>query len=247
MVAGLIVGVGLLSWPVIFLPQLTGLPSIHDITTDTANPPAFVELAKFRAKGTVDYPGGRTAKIQSDAYPDLKTLEVDRSADEAYEIVSDALRRQKVKVVREVPPSQSGKGYIEAYDRTLVFGFYDDISVRIDGDAKRAKIDLRSASRYGQHDLGRNAERLRRVLKEVVARLEATVPTASGERVGSLIKRKKTAVPKRNKDLDPKSAIPGKSAPGAQAGAPRGPAQKAQQPARDGGRGRGKRPAQSFE
>lgn len=245
-VSGLIVGVGLLTWPLLFLPQMRALPAIYDVTTDMQNPPKFLELAKVRAKGAVDYPGAKFARQQADAYPDLKTLEVDRSADESYELVSDALRRQKIKMVREVPPGQTGKGYMEGFDRTLVFGFYDDISVRIEGDGKRSRIDLRSASRYGQHDLGRNAERVRRVLKEVVARLEATVPTASGERVGSLLRRKRM-VAKRSKEGDPKTVVPGKAVPGAQSGTQHGPAQKGQPPAKDGGRGRGKRPAQSFE
>ena len=246
-VVGSIVGVGLLVWPLWFLPQLQGLPAIHDVSTDTAQPPQFVALAGDRGKARTEYPK-RSATAQAEAYPDLRSLVVARGAEEAFELTSDALRRMKVRIVREEAPSaQGGKGAIEAVDRTLVFGFYDDIVVRIQGDARTARIDLRSASRYGRHDLGRNAERVRRILKEIVARLEATVPTASGERVGSLVKRKKAAVPKRQKAGDPKSAGQTSQQDGARSGAQHGPGQKAQPPSKDGGRGRGKRQGQSFE
>ena len=227
--------------------------TINDITTNVKNPPQFVALAKVRPKNTVAYPA-RFASLQQEAYPDLKTLTVDRPPEEAFELVTEALRRLKIKIVREDgPTAQNPKGTLEATDRTLVFGFYDDMAIRVEGQgqgmgqgqAKSSIVDIRSASRYGRHDLGRNAERIRAVLKEFVARLEATVPTATGERIGSLIKKKRLL--KRAKDgllksMDPKNA--GAAAP---ADAPRAPQQKAQPPPKDAGRGRGRRQGQSFE
>ena len=44
------------------------------------------------------------------------------------------------------------------------------------GDDEHARIDVRSASRYGRHDLGRNADRVRQILKEIVVRMESVVP-----------------------------------------------------------------------
>lgn len=245
-VAGLAVGGAMLGGPLLLLPQLRGLPAINDISTDTKSPPQFVTLAKARPAGTVAYPGARFASLQQEAYPDIKTLTIDRPVEEVFEIVTDALRRQRIKSVREDPPGpQNPRGSIEATDRTLVFGFYDDMAIRVEGEGGKSRIDLRSASRYGRHDLGRNAERIRAVLKEIVARLEATVPTASGERVGSLLKRKRLL--KRLKDAQSK-AQEAKSANGpAQSDAPHGPQQKAQPPRQDAGRGRGRRQGQSPE
>ena len=71
-------------------------------------------------------------------------------------------------------------GLIEIADRSLIIGFYDDVVLRVAGDAEQARIDVRSASRYGAHDLGRNAERIRMILKEIVVRLESVVPAARG-------------------------------------------------------------------
>lgn len=56
-------------------------------------------------------------------------------------------------------------GIVEAYDRTRVFGFTDDIIFRIKPEGSGSRIDVRSASRYGKGDLGKNAERIRLVIK----------------------------------------------------------------------------------
>ena len=75
------------------------------------------------------------------------------------------------KIIDEQAPEATRSGHIEAVDRTLFFGFTDDIAIRVTGSAKAAKVDIRSSSRFGQHDLGRNAERIRRFMSEVKHRL----------------------------------------------------------------------------
>ena len=57
-------------------------------------------------------------------------------------------------------------------------GFTDDVLVRVRGDDSQAFIDLRSASRYGMHDLGANADRIRAFFTEIKATLE------KGEKTG---------------------------------------------------------------
>jgi uncharacterized protein (DUF1499 family) len=141
---------------------------------------------------------------QAQAYADLQPLRIERSVEETYELAAEALRRQRMTLVREEAPAENRPGAIEAVDRTLIMGFTDDVAVRVAGDERQAVIDIRSASRYGRHDLGRNAERIRRVLREIVARLEATVPAAGGGNV-RLKPRTDRAVLKRLKDRDPKS------------------------------------------
>jgi hypothetical protein len=176
-------------------------PWMNDATTDTANPPAFVVLAQ-RPPGAnpVAYPGQAFAQLQTKAYPDLRTLVLDRSVEEAFELVEEAVRRLRWRVVAEEPPMppSAGKaaepGTIEATEQTLLVGFTDDIVIRIEGGAKRSRVDARSASRYGGGDFGENAARLRRLMAEIRARAEAT-PTAavasSRERTPALLKRQK--------------------------------------------------------
>jgi uncharacterized protein (DUF1499 family) len=182
-------------------------PMINDITTDTVSPPPFDIVGKMRGPGTnqVTYPGEAFALQQRHAYPDLKPLLVDRSAQEAFELVVDAVRRLKMDIVREeAPGGVAGKtGYIEAVDRTLVLGFYDDVAIRVSGGEAMSRIDIRSASRFGWSDLGANAERVRALMHEIVARLEATVPTAEDDR--SQLDKKARDKLKQEKDDDRKS------------------------------------------
>lgn len=255
-VAGLVTGTVMLAAPVVLWLSFERLPQINDLTTDTASPPPFVKLATLRGVGAnkAAYPGESFARQQSAAYPDLQPLVIERSSEEMFEVVGEALRRQKLTIVREEPPEGGRPGAIEAVERTLVLGFYDDVAIRVTGDDQSARVDLRSASRFGRHDLGRNAERLRRIMREIVARLEATVPTASGERVTRGRLKGERLVPKRarGKVLDPKSRLP---RPGetvtkrglAPSSAQRGPEPKASPPGAGERRGPGRRPGQSFE
>ncbi len=184
-VFGIVVSLGLLLWPLVFLPSYERLPKLNDVTTDAASPPAFVTLARLRGPGTnsPNYPRDRYAQAQLAAYPDIKPIEINRSVDEAYELAADAIRRLKMEIVRqETPDLETARpGMLEAVDRTLILGFYDDVAIRVVGNDERARIDVRSASRYGAHDLGRNAERVRQILKEIVVRLESVVPVAGAK------------------------------------------------------------------
>jgi uncharacterized protein (DUF1499 family) len=226
---GVVVSLAILSIPLLVLAATRGRVAIADLTTDTANPPEFVELAKFRdpTANPKDYPGAAFAKLQAAHFPDIAPLHIDRSISEAYELVLEAAKRMDFKIVREKPPGQgvADAGFIEAYDRTLVLGFYDDISSRISGDETSARVDLRSASRYGKHDFGANAERLRLFMKEIAVRLEETVPAAdAGPKSAKKQDGKDGAKP--GKDGDQKSARPRKQQNPARSDAQRGQERK---------------------
>ncbi|MGL4397891.1 MAG: DUF1499 domain-containing protein [Hyphomicrobium sp.] len=186
-VARVIFGSILATGIIAILPMLFVLsrewPELNDISTDTANAPSFVAAATLRTPGSnpLTYPGAAFASLQAAHYPDLKPLVVSRSVEEAFEVVLQALAKLRLKTLNEVPPSSEERqpGLVEVVDRTLVFGFYDDVAIRIDGGDDSARIDIRSASRYGTNDFGRNAERVRMLLKEIVARLEASAPNAN--------------------------------------------------------------------
>ena len=91
-------------------------PKINDVTTDAVNPPAFVAVAKLRGPGAnpIAYPA-RSAKAQAAAYPDIKTIELNRSVDEAFEVATDAVRHLKLNVIgQEAPDPRTGRpGTIE--------------------------------------------------------------------------------------------------------------------------------------
>ncbi len=162
----------LLALPVWSLPKLIELPKIYDVSTDTASPPAFDRIAKIRQgqANPVHYDQA-FAPLQAKAYPDLKPLVVARSLVEVYSTVRDAAKALNWKIIDEQAAEGAKTGYIEAVDRTLLFGFTDDIAIRVTGTVKSARVDIRSSARFGEHDLGRNAERIRLFIAEVKSRL----------------------------------------------------------------------------
>lgn len=185
---GVLLPLAILAWPLTFVPAMLKLPPINDITTDISAPPTFTALAKQRPRdaNAAVYPGERFATLQQKAYPDLRTFIMDRSADEAFELVEETVRKLRWKVVTLDPPvgRPARNGTLEATDTTLVIGFVDDISIRVDGGTSRSRIDVRSASRYGVGDLGMNADRVRRFLSELQLRADQTAPAAVARRRG---------------------------------------------------------------
>ena len=161
-----------LAVPLWSLPALLRLPRIFDVTTDTAAPPAFDRIVKIRQgqANPVHYEAS-FAPLQAAAYPDIKPLLIQRPPIDVYSATRDVVKALNWKVVEEQAPEATRSGHIEAVDRTLFFGFTDDISIRVTGSGKVTKVDVRSSSRFGQHDLGRNAERIRLFLSEVKLRL----------------------------------------------------------------------------
>jgi uncharacterized protein (DUF1499 family) len=67
-------------------------------------------------------------------------------------------------------------GIIEAVARTPILGFRDDVVVRVRATTDGARIDVRSASRYGRHDFGTNAGRVRNLIDDIDDVLSAPVP-----------------------------------------------------------------------
>ncbi|MFY9877362.1 MAG: DUF1499 domain-containing protein [Rhodomicrobium sp.] len=189
-----------LAVPLWSLPGLLRLPRLYEITTDTAAPPAFDRVAKIRQgqANPVHYEAS-FATLQSSAYPDIKPLQIQRSLIDVYPAVRDIVKALNWKIIDEQAPEATRSGHIEAMDRTLLFGFTDDIAIRVTGSAKMAKVDIRSSSRFGQHDLGRNADRIRRFLGEVKHRLAELERLDRMERVMA----SKQAVEKNNSKPSP--------------------------------------------
>ncbi len=186
-VLALTIGLGMIAWPLSFYPTIQRLPMLNDVTTDAAAPPPFVTLANVRNKAGangVSYNARDFAAIQREAYPDIEPMLVNRSVEETFDLVVDAVRRQRMRILRESPPVEENArvGSLEAVDRTMIMGFPDDVAIRVSGDDANARVDIRSASRYGRHDLGRNVERVRDVMREIVTRLESTIPGAAENR-----------------------------------------------------------------
>ena len=151
--------------PLSMLNKGKSVPPIHDISTDLVNPPEFVAIAPLRADAPnpVEYAGVEVATQQRAAYPELQTLNYTQSKSELVEAtkqVIDHLGWQLVNI-------DADQGIVEATDRTMWFGFKDDVIVRITDNGSKRLVDIRSKSRVGGSDLGKNAERIHGFIEEI--------------------------------------------------------------------------------
>ena len=165
LVLGLLVMVG----PAIFVQKASGVPAIHDISTDTVNPPAFVDVIPIRQAAGADnppeYPGASVAAQQKAAYPDLAPRDISLPPDQAFARAVTAARAMGWEIVGE----KAAEGRIEATATTPWFGFKDDIVIRVVAIPGGARVDVRSKSRVGRSDVGANAARIRGFLAKLSA------------------------------------------------------------------------------
>ena len=167
------IGLALIAYPAYLGYRAYTLPMINDITTDALDPPRFDVLARLRPRGTVEYAGLYAAEQQRRAYPDVETLSVGTPPKNAYDAAMAVIVRRKWRVVVDRPPQPRREGVIEAVARTPIMGFRDDVAVRVRVEDEGAKIDVRSASRFGRHDFGANASRIRSLLEDIDERVTA--------------------------------------------------------------------------
>jgi len=183
-VTALVIGTALIAYPLYLGVKAFRLPAIYDISTDPIDPPQFDAIARLRPRDAnpVTYAGLYTAEQQHAAYPDIEPDETTATPQDAYAAAMKVIAKRKWRVVDSRPPqgpqprvidaraSQAGTvrdGIIEAVARTPILGFRDDVVLRIRPTVDGARIDVRSASRYGRHDLGTNAKRVRGLIDDI--------------------------------------------------------------------------------
>ena len=170
-VTALLVGVALIAYPLYLGVKAYRLPAIYDVTTDPIDPPRFEAIARLRPRDAnpVTYAGLYTAEQQRAAYSDIEPDLTNSSPQEAYDAALKVITKRKWHIVDARPPQPAAprEGRIEAVARTPILGFRDDVVVRVRATTDGARIDVRSASRYGRHDLGANAARVRALIDDV--------------------------------------------------------------------------------
>lgn len=184
-ILGLLLGVALLAYPGYLGYRALSLPRISDITTDAANPPRFDTLARLRPRGSSEYGGMAVATQQRAAYPDVAALQIDLPPRTVYDLALGIVNKHKWLVLdaRAPAPPARRDGTIEAVARTTIMGFRDDVVVRVSPIGAGTRVDVRSASRYGFHDFGANAARVRALLEEIdEAASNAPEPRAEPEK-----------------------------------------------------------------
>ncbi|WP_298918826.1 DUF1499 domain-containing protein [uncultured Algimonas sp.] len=174
---GLLIGLLAVAVPVLAFAYQRGvqakaaeLPFIHDITTDTQDPPVFgaaimAEREATPGVNTVDYAGKRArgegselvSALQTQAYPKIRTLVLSKPPQTVFGR-AEQVARDLGWAIKEADPAA---GRIDATDTTFWYGFKDDVAIRLrPAPGGGTRLDVRSVSRVGGSDLGANAERI---------------------------------------------------------------------------------------
>ena len=133
-------------------------PAIHDITTNTDDPPVFNVAVERRGPeaNSIDIKPESIA-IQLKYYPGITTIESSLSPSDTFSRAAEVAIELKWQIYNSDPR----EGLLEASYTSFWFGFTDDVVIRIRPTEKGTAIDLRSVSRVGRGDLGANAKRIR--------------------------------------------------------------------------------------
>jgi len=173
-VVGLVGAILVLATPLYGIYMAKTSPAIHDITTDTEHPPEFIALKNDRpgAVNPPDYEGALPAKdpdgkqatttaLQKKYFPDIRAEAELTTPQKLFERAVKSAESMGWNIVAIVPD----QGRIEATDTSFWFGFTDDIVIRVKPAGIGARLDIRSKSRVGISDDGKNAARIRSFIK----------------------------------------------------------------------------------
>jgi Protein of unknown function (DUF1499) len=194
-VSALLIGVALIGYPLYLGIKAYKLPAIYDITTDAIDPPQFDAIARLRPRDAnpIAYEGLYAAELQHAAYSDIEPEDTNATPQEAFDAAMKVIAKRRWRLVDARPPQQGAAlrvvdarppqcsasrndGCIEAIARTPILGFRDDVVVRVRATSDGSRIDVRSSSRYGRHDLGTNAARVRGLISDIDDILSAPEP-----------------------------------------------------------------------
>ena len=152
-----------------FVIQVQKFPPTNDISTDTQTPPAltFASQVRHASHNSTIYQE-TAAQQQKQAYRAIQPLVDNKPVEQVLSAVNDVV----AEMTWEVQIIEAETGIIEATDTTVLFGFVDDIAIRIrSADEGITQVDIRSASRIGVSDLGTNAQRIEQFMMKLQQRL----------------------------------------------------------------------------
>jgi Protein of unknown function (DUF1499) len=171
-----------LAYPAYLAVQYRRLPPLYDITTDPIDPPRFEALARLRTGDGTNpavYAGLYSAERQRIAYPDIETVELEVPVERAYAVALQLVTKRKWLIIDERAPQPPRRiGRIEAVARTPIMGFREDVSIRVTPDGEDSRVDIRSASRYFDADLGSNAARVSKLIEDINTAVDNAKPAA---------------------------------------------------------------------
>ncbi len=149
-------------------------PKIVDLSTDAVDPPLYREAAFSRA-GRMNSARPPTPEERNRIRalrPEIVTHRFSVGSDLLFLVTRRLVEDEGWTVTELLQPGGDGeRGRIEAVARTQVFGFADDVVIRVLPEPTGSRIDMRSSIRWGSHDFGRNARRIRAFLDDLDRRV----------------------------------------------------------------------------
>lgn len=193
-VAGKNIAAAVLLAMVVFSPLGMGLyrgltlPQLTHVSTDVDDPPELVRPAGSRVSdmNAITPFTAEEKRLQLENYPLVTGRRYAMGFDRVLDAAVGLVQARGWQLVPPLPDGEAVETTIHAAARTWLLGFPADVSIRLTDEETSTYVDMRSASRYGDHDLGDNADRVAGFLSDLdteIATLAGVLPSepADGE------------------------------------------------------------------
>ncbi|OJU51083.1 MAG: hypothetical protein BGO03_13565 [Mesorhizobium sp. 61-13] len=157
-------------------------PPLKDISTDLEDPPSLT-FAKDNANDTRTPTTPGEQRLQAQAYPLVTGRRYELPFKETVDSVEAVFARQGWQVEGSLPSSDTNASdaVVNAVAKSFVLELPADVAIRVTSEGETSYVDMRSASRYGRHDLGDNAARIVKFLSELDQEVVGQIGTTSTE------------------------------------------------------------------
>jgi hypothetical protein len=162
-------------------------PMLNDVSTDTDDPPELASAGKLRTAdmNPIEPITPERRKLQQESYPSATGRRYGAPIGQVVEVVADVLDGRGWPIISPTERSaEATEITIEALASSFLLGFPADVAVRLIDEGTSTYVDMRSASRYGEHDLGDNAARIAAFLADLdveIAYLTVVAPVEPAE------------------------------------------------------------------
>ena len=165
-------------------------PALTDISTDLVEPPRFLRAAGNRSEreNAIVPISPEAARAQAESYPEISGRRYEAPIERiaaAVDAVIAARGWKRYPATRASRPAAELAIEVEA--PTFGFRFPADAVIRMTDEGGSTFVDMRLNSRYGRHDLGDGARRIRNFMADVDAEFERQsieiidIPPSTGE------------------------------------------------------------------
>lgn len=159
-------------------------PELHDVSTDLDDPPALAVAARMRTPDMNPLVPAtpEQRKLQAQKFPQVTGRRYDLAFDRTFDAVMALMARRGWKPIGPwLEAGGQSEITIDTVAYTTILAFPVDVAIRLINEGDSTYVDMRSASRYGRHDLGDNAARIADFLTELDTEIAAQAGAAPAE------------------------------------------------------------------